>query len=75
MLISRVLVGTREFPAKIDTCYLDSNKGNNYKMHVIEASLESGLHFGHLDFNFLNGVESTNQVFCSILRIKKCIIL
>ena len=35
----------------------------NCKKHMIEASLEFGLHYGHLNFNFLNGIESTNKVY------------
>ena len=41
---------------------------------MIEASLEFGLHFGHSNFNVLNGVESTNEVFCSIPMVKKYIV-
>ena len=42
------------------------SKGENHNMHMIEASLEFGLHFGHSNFNFLDGVESTHEVLCSI---------
>ena len=41
-----------------------SQREKSYKKHMLEASLEFDLHFGHSSFNFLNGVESTNEVSC-----------
>ena len=39
------------------------SKEKSCKRHMIEASLEFGLQFGHSNFDFLNGAKSTNWVF------------
>jgi hypothetical protein len=38
--------------------------------HIIEASLEFSLHPRHSNFDFLNGVESTNHAIFSIPMVK-----